>query len=371
MARPARCRSSRTCLTARLAALVVVSAFSLSSCFRVGPLTSASSTRVRRRSPGGTAVVVMAGGKASKDPRTDELLLQMIERKKYEVSRTLDEHKGIGDPLTQRLGFVSETSSYRLTRALRRGALGETRRLSVLADMKRLSPTASANMPRTVAGFVDAGRRAQEIAAQGVSVVMVSTDEMGWGGKLDDLSDVLATTKAARKGELTPSGEEQRDVAVVMKDLIIHPIQIAEAVERGADGVLLMANVVGQQLEELMNAATIMGTEAIVEVHTPNECQHALELGASIIMVNNWDRADGSWHPEQAAEVRGLIPDNVVTIATGGIGSSEQAALLADAGFDCVGLGRALAVHPEPKKLVQNIRAVEAMPAIAGWNGPE
>ena len=295
----------------------------------------------------------------------------MIERKKYEVSRTLDEHKGIGDPLTQRLGFVSETSSYRLTRALRRGALGDTRQLSVLADMKRLSPTASANMPRTVAGFVDAGRRAQEIAAQGVSVVMVSTDEMGWGGKLDDLDDVLATTKAARKGELTPSGEQQRDVAVVMKDLIIHPIQIAEAVERGADGVLLLANVVGQQLEELMNAATIMGTEAIVEVHTPNECKHALELGASIIMVNNWDRADGSWHPEQAAEVRSLIPDNVVTIATGGIGSSDQAALLADAGFDCVGLGRALAVHPEPKKLVQNIRAIEANPAIAGWNGPE
>ena len=88
-------------------------------------------------------------------------------------------------------------------------------------------------------------------------------------------------------------------------------------------------------------------------------------------MVNNWDRADGSWHPEQADLVRRLIPDNVVTIATGGVGSSEQAALLADAGFDCVGLGRALAVHPEPRKLVQNILQVEAMPAVAGWNGPE
>jgi indole-3-glycerol phosphate synthase len=42
-----------------------------------------------------------------------------------------------------------------------------------------------------------------------------------------------------------------------------------------------------------------MGTEAIVEVHTPNECMHALECGATILAVNNWDRSDGQWHPDQ------------------------------------------------------------------------
>lgn len=55
--------------------------------------------------------------------------------------------------------------------------------------------------------------------------------------------------------------------------------------------------------------------------------------------------------------MRRLVPDNIVTIAAGGIGSSEQAIGLADAGFDAVVLGRALAVHPEPQKLIRNIRA--------------
>jgi hypothetical protein len=43
-----------------------------------------------------------------------------------------------------------------------------------------------------------------------------------------------------------------------------------------------------------------MGTEALVEVHTPNECAHALECGAMLLLVNQWDRADGQWHPSQA-----------------------------------------------------------------------
>jgi len=56
-----------------------------------------------------------------------------------------------------------------------------------------------------------------------------------------------------------------------------------------------------------------MGTEAIVEVHTPNECLHALECGATILAVNNWDRADGQWHPDQVSVLsrdekgRGLV----------------------------------------------------------------
>ena len=47
---------------------------------------------------------------------------------------------------------------------------------------------------------------------------------------------------------------------------------IAAAVEAGADGVVLLANVLGQHLETLLNAATIMGTEAIVEVGPASSC---------------------------------------------------------------------------------------------------
>lgn len=66
----------------------------------------------------------------------------------------------------------------------------------------------------------------------------------------------------------------------------------------GASGVILITSVVGPSLEDLLNSCTIMGIEAIVEVHTPNELEFALDCGATIFLVNMWDRITGKHHPE-------------------------------------------------------------------------
>jgi indole-3-glycerol phosphate synthase len=52
-------------------------------------------------------------------------------------------------------------------------------------------------------------------------------------------------------------------------------------------------------LETLLDACTIMGTEAVVEVHTPNELEFALSKGATIFLVNMWDRMTGKLFPDQ------------------------------------------------------------------------
>lgn len=39
------------------------------------------------------------------------------------------------------------------------------------------------------------------------------------------------------------------------------------------------------------------------------ECEKALEHGASVIMVNNWDRITGKLYPKQALALRHMIPD--------------------------------------------------------------
>ena len=75
--------------------------------------------------------------------------------------------------------------------------------------------------------------------------------------------------------------------------------QIAQALENGAAGVLLIMAVVGGDLEVLLNSCTIMGTEALVEVHTPNELEFALSRGATIFLVNMWDRMTGKLFSEQ------------------------------------------------------------------------
>lgn len=54
---------------------------------------------------------------------------------------------------------------------------------------------------------------------------------------------------------------------------------MARALENGASGVILNTIVLGDELENMLNACTLMGADAIVEVHTPAELDVALEAG--------------------------------------------------------------------------------------------
>lgn len=65
--------------------------------------------------------------------------------------------------------------------------------------------------------------------------------------------------------------------------------------------MLLIAAVVGANLEELLDACTVMGTEALVEVHTPSELEYALGCCATTFLVNMWDRFTGKLYPNQVA----------------------------------------------------------------------
>ena len=52
-----------------------------------------------------------------------------------------------------------------------------------------------------------------------------------------------------------------------------------------------------------------------------------------------------------------MIPDNIVTIATGGITTAHEVTQLAEAGFDAVIIGRALLAGPDAKTLARDIRS--------------
>eukprot|EP00752_Nemacystus_decipiens_P017202 g15411.t1 len=116
---------------------------------------------------------------------------------------------------------------------------------------------------------------------------------------------------------------------------------MAQALEKRAAGTVLVACVLGPAPCDFEDTATVMGTECIV-VHTPAEVEKALDYGASVIMVNNWDRVPGSCTPSRPMALRNMIPDQVLTIASGGISSLEQAGRLTDEGYDALVLGRSL-----------------------------
>jgi len=77
---------------------------------------------------------------------------------------------------------------------------------------------------------------------------------------------------------------------LLRKDFIIDERQILEAVEWGADAILLIVAILtDEQLKKFHSLAVEAGLAALVEVHDEIELERAMKMGASLIGVNNRD----------------------------------------------------------------------------------
>jgi indole-3-glycerol phosphate synthase len=282
-----------------------------------------------------------------------------VARKRIEVDNLLRRHQDLDDPLVMRMGYMASESRYTVTNALKRNTTDKEQlhTMSVMVDLKRRSPTIPHR--RNVVEFQSASQFAELLALADSDALLINTDEQEYGGKLSDLRE---TTRTLRK---LPGGGP----ACICKDIIIHPVQIAQALENGADGVLLIVGIVGGDLEVLLDACTIMGTEAIVEVHTPNELEFALSKGATIFLANMWDRTTSRMFKDQAKGLASMMPMNSVAIAAGDIRTLEEVAELGLFGFDCVVLGRALADIDDIKDFIDGVHDFRGAPRNMGMGG--
>lgn len=292
-------------------------------------------------------------------------LSRAVARKKIEVDNLLRRHQDLDDPLVMRMGYVSSECFYPVSKALKRDTSGDADNLhamSVLVDLKRRSPTIPQR--RNVVEFSSAAKFAELLALAATDAFLINTDETEYGGNLQDLqetSKALAVTRSTGPGVAAPSVP-----ACICKDIIIHPVQIAQALENGANGVLLIVGVVGADLDVLLDACTIMGTEAVVEVHTPNELEFALSKGATIFLANMWDRASGRIFKDQAKGLASLMPMNSIAIAAGDIRTLDEVAELGLYGYDAVVLGRGLADIPDIKDFIDGVHEFRGAPRGMG-----
>lgn len=104
--------------------------------------------------------------------------------------------------------------------------------------------------------------------------------------------------------------------------------KIAQALENGASGVLVIMCVVGSDLTVLLDAGTVMGAEVLVEVHTPTELEFALQCGATTFLINSRDRKTGQIYPHQAKALASMMPINAVSLVSGGIKTIEEVGVL-------------------------------------------
>jgi indole-3-glycerol phosphate synthase len=222
-----------------------------------------------------------------------------------------------------------------------RGALSSADELSVIAEIKRRSPSAG-----EIADIPDAPDQARKYVNAEVDCLSILTDQKYFGGHLDDLSDVTDFLR-----------ERNRPLPCLRKDFMVHPIQVSEAAEGGARAILIIVRALSDdEMKALRESADLAGLDCLYEVHEESELDRVLPHNPEIIGVNNRDLTRFVTDLSISEELIPQIPDNIVKVSESGILEPEDAWRVRDAGADAILCGEALMKAEDPEGFVAEMK---------------
>jgi indole-3-glycerol phosphate synthase len=196
----------------------------------------------------------------------------------------------------------------------------------IIAELKRASPSGfSSNLnPHKYVKFVESA---------GAIALSVITEPVAFNGSYSLLRSVSSEV----------------NMPILMKDFIVTEGQVQDAYVLGADAVLLIVRVVndGERLKHLYSMAQSMGIECVVEVHSDDDLELALNLKPRIIGVNARNLQTLEMNFEQQERILKALPSSVLRVAESGIESVERINRLKEFGADGFLIGTSLMKNPE------------------------
>ncbi len=140
-------------------------------------------------------------------------------------------------------------------------------------------------------------------------------------------------------------------IPILRKDFILEPVQVYESAAIGADALLLIVSLLeAGKLTALLLLTRSLGLEALVEVHTQEEMETALDAGARVIGVNSRDLHTFKMYPDRALELAPLAPKEVTLVAASGLKTRADLERLAAAGIKGFLIGETLVTSGNPGK---------------------
>lgn len=194
--------------------------------------------------------------------------------------------------------------------------------IKVIAEVKRASPSRG-----DMAEIADPAQLAEVYETAGASAISVLTEQRRFKGSLDDLRAVRA----------------QVSIPVLRKDFVSMPYQVFEARAAGADIVLLIVAALEQSLlRELYSLISDLGMTALVEAHSAEEVDRAVDLGARLIGVNARDLNTFELDRDLFGTVVDRMPAGTIRVAESAVRTVDDVKHYRSAGADVVLVGEAL-----------------------------
>jgi indole-3-glycerol phosphate synthase len=216
-------------------------------------------------------------------------------------------------------------------------ALAPADRVKIIAEVKRASPSRG-----PLADIVDPAALAVSYQTGGAAAISVLTEGRRFGGSLDDLEQV----------------REAVEIPVLRKDFIAEEYQVLEARAAGADLVLLIVAALEQSVLQRLHALIReLGMTALVETHSAEEVERALDLGAQVVGVNARDLSTFELDRDLFGALADSIPSGVIRIAESAVLEPGDVARYRAAGADVVLIGEALVRGDDPIATLQEFLA--------------
>jgi indole-3-glycerol phosphate synthase len=207
--------------------------------------------------------------------------------------------------------------------------------VALIAEIKKASPSRGVIRPD-----LDPVALAKEYEAAGADCLSVLTDEPYFQGSAENL---------VRSREVV-------GVPVLRKDFTTDAYHVWEARAMGADAVLLIVN--GLELAELRDLRCLaeeLGMDALVEAHTLEEAETALESGATLLGINNRDLENFETDLAASCGVIPKVSGRALVVSESAIDGPEAVERVRAAGARAVLIGTEFCRSKDPGRRVLEV----------------
>jgi indole-3-glycerol phosphate synthase len=194
--------------------------------------------------------------------------------------------------------------------------------INIIAEIKRRSPSKG-----IIRADFDPEAIAANYTANGAACISVLTEEDFFDGSLEHLCAVRVVT----------------GLPLLRKDFVFDEYQIYEALQAGADAILLIAAMLdGAQFNDLLQTAHGLGLDVLVEIHDEAEAEQVLPFDVRLLGVNNRNLRTFETTLDTSLQLAAQLPRHLTLVSESGIRTRADMDVLRAAGFRAFLIGEEL-----------------------------